>query len=91
MADEKRINEDELKEVSGGMVFNALGYEGSPDRPWEVLANHNCEILGAFSTKQEACDYAKRLGERSDPNNSYNTMEVSKETVERLRANPNVY
>ncbi len=91
MTDDIRVNEDELNNVSGGMVFNALGYEGFPDKPWEVLANHNCAILGAFATKEQACEYAKRLGERSDPNNSYNTMEVFRETVERLRANPNVY
>jgi len=91
MTDDIRIKEDELNNVSGGMVFNALGYEGSPDRPWEVLANHNCEILGAFPTKEQACEYARSIGEKSDPKNSYNTMEVYRETVERLRANPNVY
>ena len=85
--DKNRLNDEELDNINGGMIFNATGREEcDPARPWEVLANHNCEILGRFATRQEAEAFAKKYG-----NDSYNTMEVPWETVQRLRANPNVY
>ena len=86
MADfEQIVSDDELDDVSGGMVFNSTGYEGDPNLPWEVVANHNCQVLARFATKDQACEYAKRFG-KHDP---YNTMEVDWLTVQRLRANPN--
>ena len=86
MADINKISDDELENVSGGMIFNARGYEGTPSLPWEVVANHNCQVLAAFSTKDEAVRYAQRFGK----DDSYNTMEVDWITVQRLRTNPNV-
>ena len=81
------INDEDLENISGGMIYNATGTpECEIGRPWEVVANHNAAILGRFSTRGEAEAFAKRFG-----NDSYNTMEVPRETVERLRANPNVY
>ncbi len=85
MADINKINEDALDEISGGMVFNASGIEGDPNRPWEVVANNDCRVLAAFSTQGEACEYAKQFG-KHDP---YNTQLVDWNTVKRLRANPN--
>ncbi|MCR5748461.1 MAG: hypothetical protein K6G03_12195 [Lachnospiraceae bacterium] len=85
MEENNKINAEDLENISGGMIFNAAGYEGDPFRPYEVVANHNCQVLAAFSTKAEACEYAKRFGK----NDSYNTMEVDWLTVQRLRNNPN--
>ncbi len=85
MADINKISDEELDGVSGGMIFNAKGYEGNPNLPWEVVANHNCQVLAAFSTKDEAVKYAQKFGK-----DSYNTMEVDWITVQRLRTYPNV-
>lgn len=87
MSDIEKINENELDEVSGGMIFYAAGYEGDPSLPWEVVANNDCRVLAAFSTQGEACDYAKKFGKHD----SYNTQQVDWGTVQRLRNNPNVY
>ncbi len=84
MADEKRLNDEELEGISGGMIFNATGRpEADPFRPWEVINNDNGEILGRFSTQGEACEFAKRFGK-----NPYNDMIVPWETVEELRKHP---
>ena len=86
MAEINKMDENNLDEISGGMVFNAAGIEGDPNLPWEVVANNDCRVLAAFSTQGEACDYAKRFGKHD----SYNTQLVDWQTVQRLRANPNV-
>lgn len=86
MTENNKINEDSLDEVSGGMVFNAAGYEGDPNLPWEVVANNDCHVIRAFSTQAEACEYAKQFGKHD----SYNTQLVDWSTVQRLRKNPNV-
>lgn len=87
MIDKNRITDEELDEVSGGMIFFS---QGSPDYdpylPWEVINNDNGQVLAKFSTRAGAVEYAKRFGE-----NSYNTMEVDWTTVDRLRKNPNTY
>ncbi|MCR5773516.1 MAG: SPOR domain-containing protein [Lachnospiraceae bacterium] len=84
MAEIRDLTEEEMNSISGGMIVNALGHEGNPNLPWEVVANHNCMFLGAFSTQKEAEEYAKKFG-----NDSYNTQVVDWGTVVRLRTNPN--
>lgn len=87
MADKNHtITAEELDDVSGGMIFNATGYEGLSTLPWEVLDNNNCKVLGAFSTKDEAIKYAQTF----DDDTSYDTQEVTWDIVQRLRKNPNV-
>lgn len=85
MSEVNKLNDEDMDNVSGGMIFNAKGYEGNPSLPWEVVANHNCQVLGAFGTRDEAVRYAQKFGK-----DSYNTMEVDWSTVQRLRNNPNV-
>ncbi|MBR2275902.1 MAG: hypothetical protein IJ873_07580 [Lachnospiraceae bacterium] len=86
MDSKNRISDVSLDNVSGGMVFNnTSGIDGAdPDFPWEVLDNNNCRILGKFPSRDIACEFAKGLG-----SNSYNSMEVDWDTVQRLRNNPN--
>ena len=83
----KKISDEELDNISGGMIFFS---QGSPDYdpylPWEVINNNNGAVLAKFSTRGEAVEYAKRFGP-----DSYNTMEVDWLTVDRLRKNPNVF
>ena len=78
------IPEDELKNVDGGMIVYAEGLpEFDPVCPWEVVENNNCRLLGKFTNKDDAIKYAKSFGPES-----YNAQETDKDTVLRLRANP---
>lgn len=90
MEDKKQIIEltdDELKDISGGMVCYAQGLpEYDPNYPWEVVDNNNCRVLGKFATRDGACAYAKTFGP-----DSYNAQLVDLATVQRLRANPNTF
>ncbi|MBQ8955516.1 MAG: bacteriocin [Lachnospiraceae bacterium] len=86
MAELNKLTEEELDNISGGMIFNAAGVEGSdPNYPWEVLDNNNCNVLGRFPSRDAAIKYANSFGK-----NPYNAQEVDWATVQRLRANPNV-
>ncbi|MBO4374220.1 MAG: bacteriocin [Lachnospiraceae bacterium] len=80
----EKINDDDLQNVSGGLIFNASNIQGAdPDKPWEVLDDHtgnNIWINGekqVFATQKEAEDAAKRIGA--------NTLEISWDEVQRLR------
>ena len=89
MADEKKLTDEELDGISGGMIFNATGRpEADPFNPWEIINNNNGEILGRFPNRDAACEYAKRVYGKYD---NYNTLEVPWETVDRLRKNPNTF
>ncbi len=88
MDENKKIPDQELEKVNGGMIFDATGRpEADPFNPWEVLNNDNCEILARFPTRDAACEYAKRVY----GSYSYNYQEVDWATVQRLRSNPNTY
>ena len=81
---ENRLNDDELKNINGGMIVYAQGLpEFDPFFPWEVVENNNCRVLGKFASKDEAIRYAKSFGPES-----YNAQDTDIETVLRLRANP---
>ncbi len=84
MSDMKKINENEIENVSGGMVVFAQGLpEYDPSCPWEVVENNTCKLLGKFPTQAEACQYAKSFGPES-----YNAQLTDVATVDRIRANP---
>lgn len=88
MMENRKMNEEELKKVGGGMIFDATGRpECDPVNPWEVLDNDNCAILARFPTRDAACEYATRVYGTY----SYNAQIVDWETVQRLRTNPNTY
>ena len=79
-----KINEEELKNVSGGMVVFAQGLpEYNPTCPWEVVENNTGRLLGMFQTQDQACQYGKSFG--PEP---YNAQLVDVPTVLRLRQNP---
>ncbi len=79
-----KISDEELSNVSGGMVVFAQGLpEYDPVCPWEVVENNTGRLLGKFPTQSEACQYGKSFGPES-----YNAQLVDVPTVERLRANP---
>ncbi|MBO4374823.1 MAG: hypothetical protein J5829_06925 [Lachnospiraceae bacterium] len=89
MNENGKINDEELEQAAGGMIFNAANTpedDFDPRFPWEVIDNNNGKVLGKFATYDQACQYAKSFGD-----DSYNTMQVYWDTVSRLRANPNVF
>ncbi len=84
MKEKNLIPEEDLNDVSGGMIVYAQGLpEFDPVCPWEVVENNNCRVLGKFTLKDDAIKYAKSFGPES-----YNAQETDIDTVLRLRANP---
>ncbi|MBR6160166.1 MAG: hypothetical protein IKQ40_07670 [Lachnospiraceae bacterium] len=84
MKEKNLIPEEDLNDVSGGMIVYAQGLpEFDPVCPWEVVENNNCRVLGKFTSKDDAIKYAKSFGPES-----YNAQETDIDTVLRLRANP---
>ena len=88
MADMNHLSDEELKHVSGGMLFDATGKEEcDPQNPWEVLNNDNCSIIARFPNRKAAADWVtSKFGTYS-----YNAQVVDWDTVQRLRKNPNTY
>ncbi|MBO4904736.1 MAG: hypothetical protein J5367_05900 [Lachnospiraceae bacterium] len=84
MMDDKKLNDSELENVSGGFIFNATNISGSdPMRPWEVIDNKNGNVLNRFGTKAEAEACARSYGSLT-----YNAMEINWNDVCSLRSNP---
>lgn len=84
MGNEKKIDLNELENVSGGLIFNASNISGAdPAKPWEVIDNKNGNVLARFASKNEAIANASQYG-----SNPYNAMEVDWDAVTRLRNNP---
>ena len=81
---DKQINEQQLNNVNGGLIFNASNISGSDStKPWEVLDNKNGNVLARFATEGEALANAASYG-----TNPYNTMETDWNSVVSLRNNP---
>ena len=64
-----KIDDNDLGNVSGGVIFNSSGISGSdPEKPWEVLDDHTGEIIyfngvkQVFKTRKEAIEAAKSIG-----------------------------
>ena len=85
MKDITKLSNEELLNVSGGMIYNAAGTsEADPDKPWETIHNANGTVLGRYATRDEACFAAKQYKADS----KYDALIVSKEQVDYLRAHP---
>jgi hypothetical protein len=81
----KKMNDDELKDVNGGLVVYAQGLpEFNPACPWEVVDNGSGSVLGMFTSRDEACRFARSLGP-----NEYNAVEVDIYVVSNIRGNSN--
>ena len=83
------ISEEELENVSGGMVVKADNRlsEFNPARQWEVIHNNTGKCLGQYETQEQACWAASLYKSGSD----YDKMLVSVETVNDLRLHPQVF
>ena len=78
----KIINDEELANVSGGLIFDASNIFGAdPTHPWEVLDNHNGNVLGRFTNITDAQNFV-RANWGDDP---ANTMPVDWSQVCYLR------
>lgn len=89
MTENHKINDEELKDVTGAMIMDTFGTpDYDPTKPrYAVINNNNGQIMDRFPEEWQACEYAKRFG-KDDP---YNTMRIGYETADRLRKNPNVF
>lgn len=77
----QKINETELENVSGGVIFNASQIMGStPGKPWEVLDNNDGHVIDRYATRQEAEKRAKEFG-----NCPANAIEYNWDQVRQLR------
>ena len=76
-----KMNDNELNDVNGGLVVYAQGLpEFNPACPWEVIENGSGNVLGMFTSRDEACAFARSLGP-----NEFNAMEVDIYTVSDIR------
>ncbi len=79
----KKMNDEELKDVNGGLIVYAQGLpEFNPACPWEVIENGSGNVLGMFASRDEACAFARSLG-----HNEYNAVEVDIYVVSNIRDN----
>ena len=84
MNNNNAINDADLGNVSGGLIFNASNISGSdPTHPWEVIDNKNGNVLARCATRDQAVAAAQQYG-----GNPYNAMEVDWNAVVSLRNNP---
>ena len=80
-----KINDSDLDNISGGLIFNASNISGSdPARPWEVLDNKNGNVLQRFTTQADAENWVKS----TYGNSALNTASVDWNYVQALRSNP---
>lgn len=86
MLEQNKITEDELSNVSGGMIVFAEGLaEYNPICPYEVVDNNTGALLGQLPNHDLAIKFAKSFGPET-----YNAQDTDVATVLRLRANPQV-
>ncbi len=84
MSELKKIDENELGKVSGGLIFNASNISGSdPANPWEVIDNKTGNVIARYPTRDQAVSKAQSYG-----GNPYNAMEIDWNSLVSLRNNP---
>lgn len=79
MSEEKKINrelsEEELNEVSGGLIFNASRISGSdPNNPFEVLDDRTGDVLARAATYDQAFQYAYNMGKSVEYTEDWNRV-----------------
>lgn len=80
----EKINDQELENASGGLIFNATNISGAdPRNPWEVIDNKNGNVIARFATRDQAVAKASSYG-----SNPYNAMEIDWNALQNLRNNP---
>lgn len=74
----ERIDDSNLENVSGGVIFNSSGIIGADkNNPWEVLDDRNGNVIGRYATRDDAIANAGKSGQ--------NHMEVNWDQVQQLR------
>jgi hypothetical protein len=79
MSKDKMINaaltDEEMKEVSGGLIFNASRISGSdPNNPFEVLDDRTGEVLARAATYDQATWYAANMGRSIEYTEDWNRV-----------------
>lgn len=60
------VESGELEKVTGGYIFNvSQGWAGVETKRWEVIDDGNGEVLGRYTTKEEALEMAKLKSQSS--------------------------
>ena len=78
---DKKLVDEQLEEVTGGVIFNSSGIIGAdPNNPWEVLDNRNGNVLCRFNNKADAERQAKSYG-----GGAMDSLEVDWNQVLKLR------
>ena len=62
----KKINDDELENVSGGYLFNQSNCPGGGANVWEVIDNKTGEVLYETGDKNKAIKACKEVGLETD-------------------------
>ena len=76
----KKLSEDDLENVSGGIVFDAhdiVGGDEDFDHVWQVLDDKTGRVLQRCSTRDDARQWAR--------DNNQNRMEITWDQVCQLR------
>lgn len=78
MSTEKKdrlLTDEELRNLSGGVVFNATNIIGAdPDNPWELIDNYNGNVIARFKSKDDAIQYSH---DHYGYGNAMDTMEIN--------------
>ena len=79
----KFLTDEEIRNISGGLILNATGISGAdPYNPWELIDNYNGNVLARFSSKEDAIKYSH---DKYGYGNAMDTWEVSWDQVCNLR------
>ena len=77
------MTDEELRSLSGGVIFNASGIIGAdPYNPWELIDNYNGNVIARFRTKEDAIRYSH---DKYGYDNAMDTLEINWDQVCSLR------
>ncbi|MCR5237654.1 MAG: hypothetical protein K6E34_10685 [Lachnospiraceae bacterium] len=77
----EKLNDSELENVAGGLLFYAGDVDGADNgRPWEVIDNYNGGVVRRFSNYDDAWNYARSFGSNPD-----NVREVKWDELQWIR------
>ncbi|MCR5405982.1 MAG: hypothetical protein K6E88_04285 [Lachnospiraceae bacterium] len=74
--DKNKIANEELDNVSGGLIFNAKNIIGSdPNNPFEVLDDRTGDVLARANTYDLAVQYAVNMGKSYEYTEDWNRVQ----------------
>ena len=77
------LTDEELHNISGGVIFNATGIIGAdPYNPWELIDNYNGNVLARFKTREDAIQFSH---DHYGYGNAMDTLEINWDQLCSLR------